>query len=209
MNFIKKTIVRSAALVLLLVVSFSLAQAQGAASVRGQITDELGGAIVGATVTLVDASGSEKTAVTNDEGIYIFNAVAPGKYTVRVAQAGFAPFENSEVAVVAGQRAEVDIKLAVTIEEQKVNVADDRSLSTDSDSNANAVVLRGRDLEALPDDPDDLAAALTALAGPSAGPNGGQIYIDGFTGGRMPPKEAIREVRINQNPLNAENDQPG
>ncbi len=103
----------------------------------------------------------------------------------------------------------MDIKLAVTIEEQKVNVQDDRALSTDSDSNANAIVLRGRDLEALPDDPDDLAAALTALAGPSAGPNGGQIYIDGFTGGRMPPKEAIREVRINQNPLNAENDVPG
>ncbi|MGH9902544.1 MAG: TonB-dependent receptor, partial [Pyrinomonadaceae bacterium] len=59
------------------------------------------------------------------------------------------------------------------------------------------------------DDPDDLAAALQALAGPSAGPNGGQIYIDGFTGGRLPPKEAIREVRINQNPLNAENDRPG
>ncbi|HEX8921679.1 MAG TPA: hypothetical protein VF766_09390, partial [Pyrinomonadaceae bacterium] len=54
-----------------------------------------------------------------------------------------------------------------------------------------------------------MAAALTALAGPSAGPNGGQIYIDGFTGGRLPPKEAIREVRVSQNPLNAENDRPG
>ena len=43
------------------------------------------------------------------------------------------------------------------------------------------------------------------MAGPSAGPNGGQIFIDGFTGGRMPPKESIREVRINQNPFNAEN----
>jgi hypothetical protein len=61
----------------------------------------------------------------------------------------------------------------------------------------------------LPDDPDEMAAALSALAGPSAGPNGGQIYIDGFTGGRLPPKEAIREVRVSQNPLNAENDRPG
>jgi hypothetical protein len=70
-------------------------------------------------------------------------------------------------------------------------------------------VLRGADLDALPDDPDDLAAALQALAGPSAGPNGGQIFVDGFTGGRMPPKEAIREIRINQNPFTAENDRPG
>ena len=138
MNFIRKTISQAAALVLLLVVSFTLAQAQGGAGVRGQITDELGGAIVGATVTLVDASGAEKTATTNEEGIYVFNNVVPGKYTVRVAQAGFAPFENSEVTVAAGQRAQVDIKLSVTIEEQKVNVADDRSLGVESDSNANA-----------------------------------------------------------------------
>jgi len=47
------------------------------------------------------------------------------------------------------------------------------------------------------------------MAGPSAGPNGGQIFIDGFTGGRMPPKESIREVRINQNPFNAENNSIG
>ena len=52
----------------------------------------------------------------------------------------------------------------------------------------------------LPDDPEALSAAVQAMAGPSAGPNGGQIFIDGFTGGRMPPKESIREVRINQNP---------
>ena len=58
----------------------------------------------------------------------------------------------------------------------------------------------------MPDDPDELEAALQALAGPSAGPNGGQIYIDGFTGGRLPPKEAIREIRINSNPFSAEYD---
>ncbi len=61
----------------------------------------------------------------------------------------------------------------------------------------------------LPDDPDALASAVQAMAGPSAGPNGGQIFIDGFTGGRMPPKESIREVRINQNPFNAENNNIG
>jgi hypothetical protein len=53
-----------------------------------------------------------------------------------------------------------------------------------------------------------LAAALQALAGPSIGPNGGQIFIDGFTGGNLPSKDSIREIRINQNPFAAENDQP-
>jgi hypothetical protein len=71
------------------------------------------------------------------------------------------------------------------------------------------MVFRGEDLEALPDDPDDLSDALQALAGPAAGPNGGQIYIDGFTGGQLPPKESIREIRINQNPFSAEFDRLG
>jgi len=50
---------------------------------------------------------------------------------------------------------------------------------------------------------------LLALAGPSVGPNGGQIYIDGFSNGTLPPKSAIREVRINQNPFSAQYDRPG
>src|SRR4029079_6514742 len=79
----------------------------------------------------------------------------------------------------------------------------------DPSTNSSAIVLKGKDLDALSDDPDDLAADLQALAGPSAGPNGGQIYIDGFTRGTLPPKSSIREVRINQNPFSAEYDRIG
>ena len=82
-------------------------------------------------------------------------------------------------------------------------------LSVEADNNATATVIKGADLEALPDDPDDLSDALQALAGAGAGPNGGQIYIDGFSGGQLPPKESIREIRINQNPFSAEYDRLG
>src|SRR5205823_12894801 len=83
------------------------------------------------------------------------------------------------------------------------------TLSTDSGSNASGQVLKGDDLEALPDDPDDLQAALLALAGPAAGPGGGAIFIDGFSGGDLPSKESIREIRINQNPFSPEYDKLG
>ena len=82
-------------------------------------------------------------------------------------------------------------------------------MSVDPDSNVSALVIKGDDLASLPDDPDDLSDALQALAGPGAGPNGGSIYIDGFTGGQLPPKESIREIRINQNPFSAEFDRLG
>jgi hypothetical protein len=83
------------------------------------------------------------------------------------------------------------------------------AVSTDAASNASAVVLRGSDLDALSDNPDDLLVDLQALAGPAAGPNGGSIFIDGFSGGELPPKNAIREIRINQNPFSPEYDKLG
>jgi Carboxypeptidase regulatory-like domain/TonB dependent receptor len=211
MNFTKRIVTRSLGLALILALSVVAGFAQQQpGTLRGQVTDEFGGALVGATVTAVNQTGVEKSVVTNDEGIYVITGLAPGAYTVRAVANGFAVFEAADVDVSAARRDPLDIKMSVTIEEQKVTVSgDQRNISTDSESNADAIVLRGKDLDALPDDPDDLAAALSALAGPSVGPNGGQIYIDGFTGGRIPPKEAIREVRVSQNPLNAENDRPG
>jgi len=196
-------------MMLTLCAATALAQ-QSNASLRGQILDEMGGAIVGASVVLIDAKGAEKTVTTNDQGMYTFGGLVPGRYTVRVATSGFAPYENTEVELAAGRGGEpLNITLKVTIEEQKVTIeSDSRALSTDAENNAGAVVLKGTDLDALPEDPDDLAAALQALAGPSAGPNGGQIFIDGFTG-RLPPLSSIREIRINSNPFSAEYDRLG
>ncbi len=66
--------------------------------------------------------------------------------------------------------------------------------------------MKEADLDELPDDPDDLQSDLEALAGPSAGPNGAQFFIDGFSGGQLPPKSSIREIRINSNPFSSEFD---
>ena len=178
-------------------------------SLRGQVTDELGALVVGASITLTAADGVQKTAVTNAEGAYTFNSLPPGKYRLKVTAPGFNPYESGEVEVAAGGRTTHDGRLLVAIAKQEVTVTDERRLNTDPANNADALVLRGQDLDVLPDDPDALAAAAQAMAGPSAGPNGAQIFIDGFTGGRMPPKESIREVRVNQNPFNAESSNIG
>jgi hypothetical protein len=191
-----------------LVVAFSIsALAQTRTSLRGLITDEFGAAIVGATVTLTDAAGTPKTATTDANGTYAFTALAVGKYKIRATASGFATSEDAEVDVAAGRRDPFNVTLKIAAIETQVKVDADTPLSTDTAANANQQVISGKDLDALPDDPDELAAALQALAGPSMGPNGGQIFVDGFTGG-LPPKEAIREIRINQNPFSAENDQP-
>jgi hypothetical protein len=183
---------------------------QSSATLRGKVVDELGGIIIGATVTATDAAGVAKTATTDEQGNYVFSSLAPGRYTIRVAQEGFAPYENAAVDAQPGRTEPLNITLNPTIEQEQVTVMAEAPVSTEPDSNADALVLRGKDLEALPDDPDDLMDALQALAGPSSGADdAAQIYIDGFTGGRLPPKESIREIRINRNPFSAEYDRLG
>jgi len=177
--------------------------------VKGVLTDDSGAVIPAANVSLLSSSGVTKTAQTQADGSYTFMAVTPGQYTVKVAFPGFAPFEKA--ITVSANTVQVPIQMSVKAEKQEVTVAAEAgpTVSVEPDNNATALVIKGDDLAALPDDPDDLADALQALAGPGAGPNGGQIYIDGFTGGQLPPKESIREIRINQNPFSAEFDRLG
>ena len=196
-------------LILALCAGIAFAQ-QPTRAIKGQVTDEFGGVIVGATVSAADPNGVEKTATTNGDGAYTVNGLAPGKYTVRVKAKGFGDYEQADVELTAGRAQQLNVILKVTIEQQKVTVTPDiPGVNTEPENNLGAIVLKGADLEALPDDPDDLVAALQALAGPAAGPNGGQIFIDGFSGGAMPPLSSIREIRINANPFSAEYDRPG
>jgi hypothetical protein len=179
-----------------------------AGSIRGQVTDPSGASIPAAEVKLTRANGNARTAKTDVRGSYQFSDVPPGAYTVRVTAKGFAPSERANIEIGAGTQV-LDFPLVVFADKQSVTVQDTAHIDVDPSSNAGALVLRGKELDALSDDRDDLAADLSALAGPAAGPNGGQIYIDGFTGGRLPPKSSIREIRINQNPFSAQYDRIG
>ncbi|MEO6654557.1 MAG: carboxypeptidase regulatory-like domain-containing protein, partial [Pyrinomonadaceae bacterium] len=155
------------------------------------------------------ADGTQKQTISNSKGEYAITSLAPGTYTVKAIAPKFALYENADVAVTSGTRNELILVLTVAGVEENVEVSNSTQVSNEPDNNADATVIKGKDLDALPDDPDELAAALQALAGAAAGPNGGQIYIDGFTGGQLPSKESIREVRINQNPFSAEYDRIG
>src|SRR6185369_9975292 len=95
----------------LLSMSAALAQGGGSGSLRGQVKDELGGAIVGASVTVVDAGSVERTVQTNTEGVYVFNNLPAGTYTVRATGESFAPFESAAITLAAGQRETLDITL--------------------------------------------------------------------------------------------------
>lgn len=177
--------------------------------VRGRVTDESGAVVVGATVRLSGAGGG-KTTKTGVDGGFVFSEVEAGEYRVRASAPQLGQPEPA-VVTVSGGAVTVELVLRVLGEKQELTVEDRTgpSVSTEASGNASAVVMRGSDLDALAENADDLAADLQALAGPAAGPNGGTILIDGFSGGQLPDKSAIREIRINQNPFSPEYDKLG
>jgi hypothetical protein len=194
----------------LFLLSLSALWAQTASgSLHGQATDPSGAAITGATVVMTPATGAPIAVQSNAQGLYEFKSLPAGKYSLTVVAQGFSLYENDSV-VIADQPLRLNVAMAIEVEAQKVQVSDTApTVDVNPDNNAGSIVISGKALDALPDDPDELQSDLEALAGPSAGPNGGQMYIDGFTAGQLPPKSSIREIRINQNPFSSEYDQLG
>ena len=195
-------------LLITLVVSLGTAQAQSTdPSLQGTIIDPSGARVPGAVVEL-RGRRVEKRTTTDALGKYSFEGLAPGKYRVRIAAKGFATVERTDFLV--AHPTTFDVELAIRPGMESVTVRDETGrIGTEPALNGAAVIMRERQIAALSDDPDELAMQLQALAGPSPGPNGGQIFVDGFTGVNLPPKSAIREVRINANPFSPEYDRPG
>lgn len=179
-------------------------------SIHGTVADPTGALVPSATIVLSNESGVVKTVDTGGDGTFAIDHVIPGRYSLLVTASGFAPATIPGVEVFSDKVTVNRVRLQLPVEQQQVQVtAEGLSVNTGADNNASAIVIKGKDLDALSDDPDELQNELNALAGPSAGPNGGQIYIDGFTGGQLPPKSSIREIRINQSPFSAQYDKLG
>ena len=178
-------------------------------SLTGRVTDESGAVVPRASVTLTSAGGARK-AVAAADGEYSFTGLVPADYKVSAVAPALVMSQPVIVTVRPGPNT-LDLQLHVAAAAQQVTVTDNAgpALSTEASNNASATIIKGEDLDALSDDPADLQADLEALAGPAAGPGGGAIFVDGFSGGQLPPKESIREIRINSNPFSPEYDKLG
>jgi hypothetical protein len=183
---------------------FQLASAQP--SLRGVVTDPSDAVVPNA---IVQVSGpASRRARTGPTGEYILTALPAGTYEIHVTAKGFPALVRRGVAI--DRPTTFDARLILRVEKQTVTVDDDAGrVGVEPESNAGAVLMRRRQIAALSDDPDELALQLQALAGPAAGPDGGQLFVDGFSGASLPPKASIREIRINANPFAPEFDRPG
>jgi hypothetical protein len=198
-----------AALFAFLVLANQQVLAQNAGTIRGTVTDPSASLIPGATVQ-ISGNGVARSVKSDGSGKFTLT-VPPGTYAVRADAKGFVTFSQPALTVAAGQVTPLDVALQIAAEAQQIQVNEEAAgqVNVDPSQNVGALVLKNEDLDALPDDPDDLQSDLQALAGPAAGPNGAQFFVDGFSGGQLPPKSSIREIRINSNPFSSEFDRPG
>ena len=183
---------------------------QAAGSMQGIVKDPSGAVVPHASVSVMaQPNGPSRMTTSNGQGVYKISGLVPGRYTVTAKAQGFAPSSKS-FSLGAGQTLTLDIHLTIALQAQQVEVRGQAvRVQVAPESNASAVVVSGGNLAALSNDPDELQNQIAALAGPSVGAGGADIYINGMTGGDMPPKSAIREIRVNANPFSAENDRLG
>lgn len=181
--------------------------AQTTGSLAGLVTDPTGAVIPHATIVLTLAGAAPIHTTADGMGAFSVKALAPGAWTVDVMAPGFNAAHRQNILVSPGKTRSLTLVLSIQMQQQQVTV-NGNQMDTSPGSNGGAIDIKGAAMDALPDDPDELQTELQAIAGsdPDAGT---QFYIDGFSGGRLPPKADIREIRINNNPYSAQYDEVG
>ncbi len=93
--------------------------------ISGQVTDQTGGAIAGATVTVIDVARGQNRALTSDSsGDYAAPNLDPGIYTVRAEFMGFQTVERQNVEVTVGGDVRMDLTLQPGATTQTVTVTE-------------------------------------------------------------------------------------
>ena len=194
--------IASLAVVSLLIASLAAAQPARDARVIVTVVDVTGAILPGATVKVVpeDASAGPRPASTSDAGVATLSGLKPGRYTITAEFSGFDAGEVTDVRLRAGDNKQ-QIELALTGFEDTVQVGRDaQSAAADPNGGSLSTQLTREEIEALPDDPNDLIRQLVEMAGGNA-----VVRVDGFNGGNLPSRDVIRSIRIVRDTFPAEN----
>ena len=174
-----------------------------AGSLRVTVLDQTGAAIVGAAVTVAQPPpATPRTVAANQRGEALFENLDPGKYVLHVESVGFESIDIADVNVRRGRQEKREIRLEIGRFVEEVEVTRDKTDEVLNDSFSTA--LTQEQIDALPDDEEEMQQQLEQMAGPGA-----VLRVNGFSGGRLPPKSQIAEIRFRFDPYSAENHESG
>lgn len=192
---------------LLLTGWMAIAPTQSTPAARLQVTvvDQTGAVVPNATVTLIRLDEATKTAtpthaITSDKGMIVFDRVVPGRYRIEARFEGFEVGVLTDVRIRGGDNKQVMILRLKSIEESVTVAQNAQAAAADPRGNGGRTVLSREEIEALSDDPIDMAQQLQDMAGGNA-----TIKVDSFAGAPLPPKALIKSIHIVRDPFAAEN----
>jgi len=198
--------VRACSVGLLWLAFSARAQTPVGVPVSGTVVDPSGALIPGAEVHL-HSSEADQAGTTDHLGHFTLN-VLPGSYDVQIEATGFQPYLQPHLRISAGHKLSLNFTLQIATAQEEVNVSGETGLSTDASANKSALIFKGEQLNTFSDDPSVMQLQLQALSGSDPGTTP-LLYVDGFSNGTMPPKQSIREIRINQNPFTTQSSEFG
>ena len=170
------------------------------------VKDQFEGVITTAQISITKIGSDNKIQVqTDDSGTATIRNFADGEFQISVSAAGFKEYKGAKIRLKSGSTIRLDVTLEIASIESNVNVSE--SESVDSDRSTPAVVLNERDLNNLPAKQEDFERALLNLAGLTADEEL-PISVNGVEGAKIPPKQTIQQVRINQNVYSAQFESP-
>jgi len=126
------------------------AKAQDTGYIGGTVTDKTGAAIVGAEVTITDATGAlTRTTMTNDAGAYVIAGLAGGKYNLTVTMKGFQKYEAQNVVLDVAQKARIDVQLTVGAVTEEVVVSGESVAQVETQSSDLSDTITGKQVNQL------------------------------------------------------------
>ena len=195
------------ALVVLSIASPVLAQAPSPAAAPAQlrvvVLDQTGAGIPAAVVTVTAPGAAPVKVVADERGIASISSLRAAAVQLHVEAAGFVS-RDLPLTLRRGANNQ-DVTLTIEGFQEQVLVDDAAATAQASGSAETTNVLDENVIEQLPDDPDELQAVLEQMAGGT----GAVFRVNGFTGGRLPNREDIRQIRFRTNSFAADNHDAG
>ena len=176
--------------------------ANAPAQLRVVVLDETGAGIPSAQITVSPPAGAPVNATADERGIAVVPSLPIGNLQLRVDAQGFATYAAPLTIRRGANNQTVTLKIEGF---QEQVVVDDAAAIQATGSAETTKVLDEAVIEQLPDDPDELQALLEQMAGGV----GAVFRVNGFTGGRLPNREDIRQIRFRTNSFAADNHDAG
>ncbi len=172
----------------------------------GSVSDPSGARIAHADIH-IQSNSVERDTAPDDTGRFSV-PLPPGSYEVTITAEGFKTYTTNVTLTDRSGYAHIEARLTIDAKSEEITVPADEQDSTAAGDNKSALVFKGDDLKTFSDDDSVFQQEIEALAGGN-GIKPPEILVDGFSSGRFPPKNTIREIRINRNPYSAQYDSLG